>query len=78
MRKAGRGGTHLHFEIPAVGGLAHAEAPQIVDVHGPERRHVREAHAPDEPHERSGHVPRNDLLRRHAAGLALARAGASP
>ena len=64
--------AHLHFEIPAIGFLAHAEAAQLRDAHGAERRHVGEAHAIDEPHQRAGEVAGDELLRRHAAGFAVA------
>src|SRR5262245_6073094 len=49
--KAGGGGAHLHFQVPAVGRLTHVEAPKCLSTHGPERRHVGEADAIDEPQE---------------------------
>jgi hypothetical protein len=63
---------HLHFQVPAIGGLAHAERAQLADPHGAKRRHVGEAHAVDEAHQHAGEMSGDELLRRHAARLARA------
>src|ERR1700730_1174931 len=42
--QAGARRPHLHFEIPAIGHLAHAEPPQRIGADRPESAHVGKAH----------------------------------
>ena len=69
---ARRRGAHLHFQIPAIGFLLHAERAQAIGAQGAERRHVGEAHAISDAQQQPGDPAGDDLLRRHAARLAMA------
>ena len=70
--KPGARHPHLHFQIPAVSHLAHAERQQGVAADGAERAHVGVAHAVEQFRQPAGKEPGEKLMRRHAAGFALA------
>ena len=68
-RQSCRGDAHQHFEIPAIGRLAHPEASERVAPNGAEGRHVGETHAVDETQQQAGQAAGGDLLQRKASRL---------
>src|ERR1700737_4514250 len=73
----GPGCPHLHFEVPAIGHLAHPEPRQRVAADRPEGAHVRIAHGVDQADCRANDVTGERLMGSHAAALAdTAGAGA--
>ena len=70
-RHAGGRDPHQHFQIPAIGQIAHAEAVEGVAPDGAKRRHVGETNAVDQPNEQAADMAGHKLLQRQAAGLAL-------
>ena len=63
---------HLHFKVPAICFFRHSELSQPVNAHGPKGRHIGVIHAIHGSHENASKPPGDDLLWRHAAGLAAA------
>jgi hypothetical protein len=64
--------SHLHFQIPTVGELAHAELQQRVAADGSKRAHVGIAHAVKQPGQNAGDAAGGKLVPGHAAWLAHA------
>ena len=62
----------MHFDIPAVGELAHSKLQQRVATDGPESAHVGVAHAVKEPHPPAGQNTRRELVPGDASRLAFA------
>src|SRR5262245_57508274 len=62
---------HLHLQIPAVSFLAHIKLCERITSDGAERTHVCVTNAVEQLHDPSGNSPGQDLLKIHAAGLAL-------
>src|SRR5438094_6993802 len=64
-------GFHLHFQIPAVGLLAHVEPFERITTNGTKWRHVRITNPVEQSQNQSGESPGKDLLEIHAARFAL-------
>src|SRR5947207_8388530 len=63
------GCPHLHFEVPAIGHLAHSEPRQRVGADCPEGAHVCIAHGVDKADCRANDETGERLMGSHAAGL---------
>src|SRR5438477_9929476 len=64
-------GFHLHFQIPAVGLLAHVEPFERITTNGTKWRHVRITNPVEQSQNQSSESPRKDLLEIQAARFAL-------